>query len=719
MLNKIILVILLLHIVCYCLIVTQQKNSIFLLYKQDETVRQSKSQEICKYLNISVDPCDDFYEYACSNWQKYHGKSHQNKTITPDTILEEKINKDLQNMLKENLTVKDSTGGRKVKIFYKSCLEAKHNDINHQLFISDFIKSNGGFPAVPGSNWLVHHHNYDWQQVIGLLRHRYGMNILVGLDIDVNYENVYENSIYLMEPKTLFPAKLCNANASRYLDINDPDYEAIEVEVEENLKLWLSLTKNEAQRLSADIVDFEYELCKAMNVEINENYTTTTTSSSNHRNREVPKQYPRETLIKFSNLLNNSIDFNRIVTESYGVPIYKPVFMRAPQYYEQLISVLKKHNYATIANYIMYRALSELNFPIHDNTEKRPFYCVQLIKRYFPKILGEMYYRLHANIMEKEEIETLYEKLKNTFDHISLENEWIEDSTRRLGKSKLSKINLYFPTYEKVPNLPYEFINNNYWHNLKLAMSEVKDYQLNRIFEIGIPSPKDEIESYEIRTVYRPYHKRLDIGWGLLQLPHYNHHLPNAMRYAIIGQKLAEALINAFDEYGWTADYGGYNNWDTITASKFYERSNCFRQQIGNYLQNDFNSFNDTKKLRELIGKSSAVRIAFNSYLDWLHYKNPNNDHSILRKETLPELNFTNTQLFFITFAQLHCKSKRKTRENKSKNFHFARLLSPLQRHSLERYEVNGPLKNFEEFSREFKCPNGSEMNEADKCIIY
>lgn len=711
MLSKIFRVILL-NIICFSSVVTQQKNSIFPLYKQDEAIRQAKSQEICKYLNINVNPCDDFYEYACSNWQKYHGKSHRNETITPDTILKEKIDKDLQNILKENLTVKDSTAGRKVKNFYKSCLEAKHNDINHQSFISDFIKSNGGFPAVPGSNWLVHHHNYDWQQVVGLLRYRYGMDILVGLDIDVNYENVYENSIYLTEPKTLLPTKLCNANSSRYLDINDPTYQATEIEVEENLRLWLSLTKNEAQRLSADIVDFEYELCKSMGIEKIENRT------SNHRNLEAQRQYSRETLTKFSNLLNNSIDFNRIVSESYGVPIYKPVFMHAPQYYEQLTKVLKRHSHATIANYIMYRALSELNFPLNDNGENRPFYCIQLMKRYFPKILGEMYYRAHANVMEKEEVESLYEKLKNSFD-LSLEQEWIEDSTRRLGKSKLSKLNIYFPTYDKVPSLPNEFVSNNYWHNLKIAMSEVKDYQLNRIFEIGTPSPKDELESYEIRTVYRPYHKRIEIGWGLLQLPHYHHHLPNAMRFAIIGQKLAEALISAFDEHGWTADYAGYNNWDMDTAARFHERSTCYRQQIGNYLQNDLNSFNDTKKLRELLGKSSAVRIAFNSYLNWLHYKNPNNDHSILRKETLPELNFTNTQLFFITFAQMHCKSKRNSTANKSKKSDIDRILSPLQKHSLERYEVNGPLKNFEEFSREFKCPNGSEMNEADKCVIY
>ncbi|XP_061402125.1 neprilysin-4 [Musca vetustissima] len=692
------------------------ETTTFPIYKQEEAIRAAKSREVLQYMNLSVNPCEDFYEYACGNWPKYHlppaGKE-DGQTIK--TILEEKIEEDLHNLLDENVTLEDSAAARRVKVFYKSCLDARQGEASHQAFLSDFIKSNGGFPAIPGSNWLAHHHNYDWQHVVAILRYNYGLSILIGMDVDNNYQTMEENSLYMQEPSTMIPRSLCNAKTSQLIDVTDKAYDMVEQEVADNLRLWLSMKKEDALHVAADMVTFEHDLCKAMYIHSSAEEEEEFIGSLKPENRT--KNYERKTLNNFTQQFNNTLDFNAIVSNSFGVGVTKPVFMKSPKYFEQLIHVIEEteeYNKTVVANYIMYRALTYFNFPLNDTPRNRPAYCLQVVKKYFPKVLGDIYYRKYANTMDQHKLNRVFEQLKKIMEE-SLNKEWIEESTRRLGKKRLSQLSLQFPNYEKF-SLNLEFVRNDFWKNLRLIMGEVRAHEVNRLFSAEKPMPTDEVQAYETRMVYRSYHQRIDIGWGVLQAPYYQAALPHGMRYAMIGQKLAQTLATGFDDLGWTADNPDHKIWDTHTAVEYYKQANCFTEQIGNYLYNDPFGFQNATKIRRLVAQSVGLSTAFNAYLDWLFYKNPSNDHEMLSKETLPELDFTNTQLFFIGFAQAHCESRKKPKKLDPLKY---QRISPYSKHSLARYQVNGPLTNFIEFSREFHCPIGSEMNVADKCIIY
>ncbi|XP_075146587.1 neprilysin-like 14 [Haematobia irritans] len=697
------------------------ETTIFPIYKQEESLRAAKSKEVQTYMNLSVNPCEDFYEYACGNWHRYHSPPSmaEPETVeTLDTILDNKVDKDLLILLEENNTIEDIAAVRKMKTFYKSCLDARQGDIPHQLFISDFIKSNGGFPAVPGSNWMALHHNYDWQHVIAILRHNYGLNILVGMEVNNNFQSMEENSLYLKEPSTITPRSLCNAKVAQSIDVTDHQYDALEREVAHNLRSWLSMNKEESYRVAADIVTFENDLCRAMYVngtefqdEEEEDFIGSSTRESDSSMR-----YVRKNLNSFSRDFNNSLDFNTIVANSFGVAVAKPVFMTSPKYFENLVQVIndyEEYNKTIVANYIMYMTLSHFNFPPNDTASNRPFYCLGVVKKYFPKILGYMYYNKYAITMDQHSVAKMFENLKKIFD-ASFNNYWMDESTRRLGKKRLNDMTLQFPMYDRL-NLNMEFGRNDFWKNLCKIMAEVRVNDVNRLLSPDEPKPMDEVEAYETRMVYRSYHNHIDIGWGLLQSPYYHHALPLAMRYAMIGQKLAKTMASAFDDKGWSANTMDHKIWESQTAVEYYKRANCFTTQIGNYLHNDPHSFHNVSQSRQLIAQSVGLSQAFNAYLDWLFYKNPSNDQDELLKETLPEFDFTNTQLFFITFAQAHCEAHKKTKKVDSKS--NSTML--WRKHSLRRYVVNGPLTNFIEFGREFHCPIGSQMNEADKCIIY
>ena len=79
-------------------------------------------------------------------------------------------------------------------------------------------------------------------------------------------------------------------------------------------------------------------------------------------------------------------------------------------------------------------------------------------------------------------------------------------------------------------------------------------------------------------------------------------------------------------------------------------------------------------------------------------------------EETLPGLEYTARQLFWINWGQVWCSKFRDgAMENQIKT----------SSHSPGLYRVIGTVSNSEQFSKDFKCPLGSRMNPGHKCTVW
>ncbi|XP_033165682.1 neprilysin-4 [Drosophila mauritiana] len=653
------------------------------IYQSEQTVRRSKAQEMASHVNKSIDPCVDFYAYACGNWKS---------TLTPQEQLQQQTDRELLLLVEEPVRREDSVIVRQAKELFKSCVSAQaHQSQQQQQFLSEFITQNGGFPAVPGSQWAVHHHDYNWLSVLGGLRLRYGMDILIGLRVGYNYANVNENSLYLSEPSTLIPTELCTRNRS---DIRDSIYEPLEHRVASELKSWLALGHDESARLAADILSFEHELCGGMKGGSLDPWDA--------EEQLYLANYTRKTI---------ELDLDSYVRASFGQDIYKPVYMAAPEYFRQLKRTVGAHNISLVANYIMYRAVSALNFPLDDRPQLRKRECLERTKELLPTALGELYARQFGTEDSRIDLDNLYDTLKTALRQ-SLGAEWLVEGTQRVGQEKLRNLKLQMPTYERPVILKLQLERGNYWQNLRQLLGVVQSQRNNRLFEEFVPAPSDPVEAYEARVRLRPVQRRLDMGLALLQPPAYDPRYGHAICYATLGVKLAQQLVMAFDDPHWSVGLLERDNWDGQTAWQYHIRSNCFARQVDNYLRPNVSA------TTQLITDSAAINVAFRAYLTWLGFQEPNNDFTKLTKETLPDLNYSNTALFFLAYAQQHC-SLEETRPRDEQGTPEGYLYSARQNHTWTRLLVNGPLRNSVEFASEFRCPIGSPMNPATKCIIY
>ncbi|EDW43253.1 neprilysin-4 [Drosophila sechellia] len=660
------------------------------IYQSEQTVRRTKAQEMGSHVNKSIDPCVDFYAYACGNWKS---------TLVPQEQLQQQTDRELLLLVEEAVRREDSVIVRQAKELFKSCVSAQaHQSQQQQQFLSEFITQNGGFPAVPGSQWAVHHHDYNWLNVLGGLRLRYGMDILIGLRVGYNYAIVNENSLYLSEPSTLIPTELCTRNRS---DIRDSIYEPLEHRVASELKSWLALGHDESARLAADILSFEHELCGGMK--------GGTFDPWDAEEQLYLANYTRKTLREFSNSIE--LDLDSYVRASFGQDIYKPVYMAAPEYFRQLKRTVGAHNISLVANYIMYRAVSALNFPLDDRPQLRKRECLERTKELLPTALGELYARQFGTEDSRIDLDNLYDTLKTALRQ-SLGAEWLVEGTQRVGQEKLRNLKLQMPTYERPVILKLQLERDNYWQNLRQLLGVVQSQRNKRLFEEFVPAPSDPVEAYEARVRLRPVQRRLDMGLALLQPPAYDPRYGHAIRYATLGVKLAQQLVMAFDDPHWSVGLLERDNWDGQTAWQYHIRSNCFVRQVDNYLRPNVSA------TTQLITDSAAINVAFRAYLTWLGFQEPNNDFTKLTKETLPDLNYSNTALFFLAYAQQHCsleETRPRDEQGTPEGYHY----SARQNHTWTRLLVNGPLRNSVEFASEFRCPIGSPMNPATKCVIY
>ncbi len=82
-------------------------------------------------------------------------------------------------------------------------------------------------------------------------------------------------------------------------------------------------------------------------------------------------------------------------------------------------------------------------------------------------------------------------------------------------------------------------------------------------------------------------------------------------------------------------------------------------------------------------------------------------------EQKLPGLDFTNRQMFWMTWARMYCQ------KYSSDMIETILKFDNGGKHSFGKYRILGPLKNLPQFSDDFNCPIGSPMNPEKKCTLW
>ena len=224
-----------------------------------------------------------------------------------------------------------------------------------------------------------------------------------------------------------------------------------------------------------------------------------------------------------------------------------------------------------------------------------------------------------------------------------------------------------------------------------------------QLAKIGKPVDRGEWQMTPptVNAYYDPQMNDINFPAGVLQPPLYDPKMDDAPNYGNTGATIGHELTHGFDDQGRQFDAKGNLRdwWTKDDAAKFVERAACVIDQYSTYTVIDDIKINGKLTAGEDIADLGGTTLA---YIAW---------KTATKGQDLKSIDgFTPEQRFFIGMAQWACGDERP--ENK-------RLNAVTNEHSPNEYRINGVVTNMPQFGQAFSCKAGQPMMRQNACRIW
>lgn len=154
------------------------------------------SARILGYIDQSVDPCDNFYEFACGKYMRNTVLSQNQIIDSAFAKLTEKVGQQMIAALSEEMQPNEPRAFQLTKHFTKMCMNQAARDAHGVNPLMEILEKFGGWPVIKGEKWNENHWNW-------LDAHKQmfddGLNsdVMVEFSIAPHYHNSTKRVIYV------------------------------------------------------------------------------------------------------------------------------------------------------------------------------------------------------------------------------------------------------------------------------------------------------------------------------------------------------------------------------------------------------------------------------------------------------------------------------------------------------------------------------------------
>jgi endothelin-converting enzyme/putative endopeptidase len=335
--------------------------------------------------------------------------------------------------------------------------------------------------------------------------------------------------------------------------------------------------------------------------------------------------------------------------------------------------------------------------------ELRWKHCVRTTGRMLGEALGQAFVRrtfgAEGKTRSRELITGIEAAMASDLDAIP----WMDDPTRRAAHEKLDHVvnKVGYPDrWRNYDSL--EVDRTSFFRNLLAANA----FEVNRdLAKIGKPVDRTEwgMPPQTVNAYYDPSMNEIVFPAGILQPPFFGRAAPDELNYGAIGMVMGHELTHGFDDQGRQYDaLGNLRDWWTPAVSQqFDERAACVADQFDGYTAVGDVKLNGKLTLGENIADLGGIKL---SHAAWMASRQG--------KPSTGMAGFTPEQAFFLAFAQSWCEVVRPE---------LARMYAATDPHSPPQWRVNGPLSNLDAFRKAFSCSEGSPMvrSGAKQCVLW
>ncbi|KRY57124.1 Neprilysin-2 [Trichinella britovi] len=715
------------------------------MVKQSGGWRQT-AVNVLENVEASVDACSDFHEFACGGWRRRHAQyGHTVRDLLTERLFEQ-IRRALD-LVDERTPLRAL---RRLKFAYAACVDTEAMDLLQGKPLCRLLTGSGD--PVLGSWPLLELPDTERGSgagvafKIGHLKAEYGVDTVFFAHAKPDAGD-NDRSFVLELSGAALPLGLGSFTGLYYLD--ETHYGSIMREYAQLIERVAQLLRK--QMLNVDhphpvlinrteidlMVEFEQNLARAV-LDATDDDDAEMTWSLQTLQEQIPNfdWFAMFEALLQPDVLERIVPTDNAAADSEGRLRVKPAFLA------NVTELLQQTNNRTINNYLVWRLVKQslpfLGQEYRDalrqfdratrlrghsakSEEDRWRECVALINHndHLPGLgyaSGRLYAEHAFDDDEQADAEWLIEELRHTYQESVGRLRWMDPKQRHAAVDKLTTMRRYvgYPNWirndERLETY-YERLEFDDDHDgafevhFKLRSWAVRENMRSLLsgaerLDQFVGSP-DATEPWYDRQL-----NVLTIPIGQLQPPFYRSDFPRAVTFGGLGSAVAREITRAFDPVGakYDARSRQLNWWTAENKLRFTNITDCLSNDYEQYCYPHLNlCVNGQRTANENLADLVGLSIAYAAYRNWTTAQGE-------AEPSLPLVDFTPEQLFFLSYANLWCS-------HSSEQALIDQLTTGYE--APDRYRLIGTLRNFPPFSEAFHCSPESYMNPSKRCDIY
>ena len=586
------------------------------------------------YMNTSVKPGNDFYEYAIGGWRKAHPLDAEHARNGSFVDLDELNQKRILSLIEEYSSKQQPKGslGQKIGTLYNLAMDSVRLNREGAAPLQPMLKT---------INAIADRREY--QLVTAQLDARGISCIMFGVGVGADMKDADNNLVGLGQ------GGLGLGERDYYLS-DDAQVKAVRDAYAKYLKQILVLAGNDeasAQRKADATMRIETRIAKA--------------SKGQVELRDVQANYHKMT---YAQLIKDfpGIDWGNFFL-AQGFPPFSHIDVGQIEPIHEVEKILADEPLDDLKAYAEAHAVASSTAYLDDNFRKADFELSRvmtgvqqdrprwkratgLVSGILGEAIGKLYVEKYFPASSKEMMITLVKNLQTALSQRIAEATWMSDATKAQAQDKLANfiVKIGYPDTWK----DYSALNIDeslsLFENMSVAAQFIsKDYIARKVNK-PVDKKEWQMTPQTVNAYYNPTTNEICFPAAILQPPFFDPNVDEAVNYGGIGGVIGHEMSHGFDDQGSQFDkYGNQKDWWTATDKKNFEaRTKVLVDYFSTIEALPGKHINGRLTLGENIGDNGGLNISFRALQNVLK-ENPSAAKTID--------GFTPEQRFFLSWA--------------------------------------------------------------------
>ncbi|XP_043651287.1 neprilysin-2 isoform X1 [Drosophila teissieri] len=679
---------------------------------------------VLRKMKPEVEPCDNFYEFACGTYLEEENIPDDKVSISTFSVISDKLQEQLKDIITAERPKTEPKHFRLPNLLYRACMNKTLIETLGPEPIARMAKKLGGWPLITGESWNADD-SWTWQEQVKKFRTAgFSMDYIIDFSIGVDLQN---------STKRLIDLDQSSLALSREYLVKGFNETLVTAYYEYMVDIAVLFGANRDLAKTELLSSLEFEIALANISWPNEKRRNSSELYNLRTTAQLQAGYPYVQWVDYMNAL---------LPEGLNVAEDEMINLSVPSFFEDLGKLLARTPKRVIANYMFWRIhgfsvgfLSEefrkrqLEYATalsgRQEQEARWKECVDIATSSMDEICEEDFYSLgisvgslyvgkHFHKDSKANALEMVNEIRNVFNDILDEVNWMDSKTKEEAKLKLhsmathigypdemldnEKLAAYYAKLDIDPDKYFEsFLGMNIFGT---------DYSFNKL---RLPVNKTDWVRHArpaiVNAFYSSLENSIQFPAGILQGHFFNAQRPKYMNFGAIGYVIGHEITHGFDDQGRQFDVKGNLRdwWHPDTQKAYLAKAKCIIEQYGNYTEMATGlNLNGINTQGENIADNGGVKESYIAYRRWAEKHGP--------EAKLPGLDYTPEQMFWVAAGQTWCAKYRKE---------SLKMRITTGVHSPSEFRVLGSLSNMKDFAKDFQCPEGSPMNPVQKCEVW